>query len=953
MRGTIFGIGLTASSLLIPHAVAQALDDANPSLDEITVSASRIERSGFSAPTPTLLLDAGLLEQRATVNVGDLLNEVPAFRATNTPAAGGIGNPGVVLADLRGLTATRTLVLLERNRLPATTIPGGASAGATDLGVIPTALIGNVEVVTGGASAAYGSDAIAGVVNIQLNDRLEGIKANVQYGQTRYSDAKDRFASIAGGVAFAGGRGHLIAGLDVNDNDGTGAFNDERAWGRENFANTNFPNRPAGITANVIAPNTLFGNATSGGLVRTAGPLLGLAFVPGPNGTVTTAPFSRGLYGNLVTSFDAFSDAAAAANAAAGIQHTNYQQLRPDIRRVNFLAKLTWDVSDNLSAFVEPLVSKTRTQGILLARRDGAGAGPALTLAQGNYFLQQALTPAQRALVPAAGLSIGYFGSDFGPSVSLIEKDLIRVVAGLKGRLDSGWRWDLTVQDALNTSDRAISNTFNAANFRNAIDVVLVNGAPACRNVAARAAGCQPLNILGRASGSNEAFSYVLGTATGTSETRLRDVSANMQGEPFSNWAGPVSIGVGVGHRTESLETRTDAISQANGWLSGTGLALRKVSQDVSEGYLETVFPLLKDAAFARALDLNAAIRYTDYSTSGDVTTWKGGLTWEMVEGLRFRSTVSRDIRAPNLIELYTPVTPSLPLPLDPRQGVPLITNTAGVTTGGNPALRPEEADTFTIGAVVQPAFVPGLRFSADYYRISIDGAVTATAPQAVVNNCLPGGVYSGNAFCSLISFANDDVVRGQITRVQGTTANVAEFRTRGLDLTAGYLRPAFGGQVGVNLQATRVFEYRTSTDVSALFPNGINRAGQTGAGFGGPAGLPDWLVNLSATYRGERISASAQVRHITRSSQNSGFVGPDSPGFSPTLINSISDNIVPARTYLNLGGSYNIGHDDRREVYFALDNVFDTTPPAPANNNAYYDLMGRTWRVGLRYSFQ
>jgi iron complex outermembrane recepter protein len=954
MRQVFKGIGLTAAGICAATgALAQSTGDESVSLDEVTVTGSRIERSGFTAPTPTQVLDSKLLEQRATVNVGDLLNEVPAFRGTNTPAAGGIGNPGIVLADLRGLTATRTLVLLERNRLPATTISGGGSAGATDLGAIPTALISNIEVVTGGASAAYGSDAIAGVVNVQLNDRLQGIKANVQYGETRYGDAQDTFASLAGGISFASGRGHAIAGIDYNNNDGTGEFNDERGWGRRNFANTSFPNRPVGTPANVIAPNTLFGNATSGGLIRTNGPLLGLAFVPTANGGVTTTPFTRGLYGNLATSFDAFSDAAAAANAAAGIFQTNYQQLRPEIRRVNALAKVSFDLTDNLSAFIEPMYSHTRAEGIILARRDGAGAGPALTLAASNYYLSQALTPAQLAQVPTAGLSVAYFGSDFGPSVSTTSKDLLRLVTGLKGNFGDSWKWDVTAQHGRNVSDRAISNTFNNTNFRNAIDVVLVSGAPACRSATARAAGCEPINLLGRLNASTGARAYVLGTATGRATTVLQEISSNLQGEPFSNWAGPVSVGVGVERRWESLSINTDALSRSNTWLTGAGTALAKVTQNATEGYLETVVPLAKDLPLARAVDLNAAVRFTDYSTSGSVTTWKGGLTWEALQGLRFRTTLSRDIRAPNLIELYTPVAPSLPLPLDPRPGVPPITNTAGVTTGGNPALEPEKADTFTIGTVIQPAMIDGLRFSLDYYRIEIKGAITSTAPQAIVNNCLPGGVYSGNEYCSLISFANNDTRLGQITRVQGTTANVATFRTRGLDVQATYNRALPVGQLTLNLGATRAFEYWTSTDVSALFPNGINRAGQTGAGFGGPAGLPSWLFNLYANYRLERLSVNAQVRHLTENHQNKGFIGPDWAGYSPTLVNSINDNIVPSRTYVNLGASYNFGNSDRREVYFNVDNVFDRDPPAPANNNAYYDLMGRTWRVGLRYSFQ
>ncbi len=967
MRSALYRFGLTAVSALAlaPPAMAQAVPAAEAvpqeaSVDDVVVTGSRIARDGFSAPTPTTVVSAEVLLERATVNLGDALNRIPSFRAGVTPAAGGIGNTGAFLVDLRGLGPARTLVLLEGGRLAQTNIPGqGNTPGATDLSVIPTALIRNIDVVTGGASAAYGSDAVAGVVNIILDDRMEGVRATVQYGQTEYGDAQNYFASVAGGRSFAEGRGHLIAGLEYNQDDGTSPYND-RDWGREAVGNNPFPVRPSGIAANVVAPNSsiLFGNATSGGLIVTAGGLRGLAFVPGANGSVTTAVFTPGLYGNLGTSLDVFTDAALAANAAAGINHRNLQQLRPEIGRVNFLAKLTYDLTDNISAYIEPLVSRATADGVILVRRDGAGAGPALPIARDNVFLQQALTPAQYALVPANGISIGYIGSDFGPNVSHIVKDTVRLQTGLRGHFGETWKWDAAFTYASNVSDRTITNNFLSTNLRNAIDAISVGGVTVCRNVAARAAGCVPLNILGRANPSAEARAYVLGTASGTSESGLREVVANLQGEPFSTWAGPVSIGVGVEHRIESLKVTADPISLAGGFLTAGGSALPRVEQTVSEAYVETIVPLLRDVPLAQSLDFNGAVRVTDYSTSGQVTTWKAGLTWEPTSEITVRTTRSRDIRAPNLLELFTPVTPSLPLPADPRPGVPPITNGAGVTVGGNPNLLPEESTTQTFGVVYQPQFIQGLKLSADYYDIEISDAITSTSPQTVINNCLPGGVYNNGPYCSLITFAGNNFATGQITAVVGTTANVAAFKTTGVDIQANYRRDLgdfsdrLVGRVGLNLQATRTFEFRTSTDVSALFPNGINRAGQTGAQFGGTAGLPKWLVNTSVSYELDRLSVNAAARFIAESRQNKGLIGPDSDAYSPALVNSINNNMIAAVTYVDLGVRYNLGDENKREIFFNVDNVFDKQPPQPAFGTAYYDLLGRAFKAGIRVSF-
>jgi iron complex outermembrane receptor protein len=946
------------------EAASESAAPAAVPLQSVVVSASRIDRAGYSAPTPTTTVGAATLEQRATVNIGDLLNEMPAFRASSTPSAGGIGNNGSILANLRGLTPVRTMVLLNRARLPKTIFPDARTSGTTDMSIIPTGILRNVDVVTGGASAAYGSDAVAGVVNMVIDDTMEGIKATVQGGQTRYHDARDKFVSVTGGTSFADGRGHIVAGAEYNNNDGTDIFNTKRAWGAQSWDVLAVPNpRPAGVAANLIRPNTRFSNIAPGGLIGQAASnpaaLRGLTFVPTANGGATTAPFDYGQFPGV-------------SLMAGGTNALNYQQLRAAIERGNFLSHISFKLTDSVTAYVEPLYAKLHSTNIGAQRRDGGGLGPALTFRRDNYYLNNALTASQRALLTDSGLSIGYMGNDFGPAVIDTWSTTSRLLVGMKGDFGGSWKWDAFVQSGRNVADQEITNVNNNANFQRAIDAVQVTaanvgssglalGSVVCRSaLTAPGNGCTPVNILGSASASDAARAYIFGTASSQTISKLHEASFSLQGEPLSTWAGPVSVGTGLDFRKEELEATVDPLSQTGGWSARTPVAQPHASYNVKEAYVETIVPLAKNAFLAKSLDFNGAVRRTDYSTSGGVTTWKGGLSWEPTADFRLRGTRSRDIRAPNLGELYTPTTPAVPLPTvrDPRAAFNNSYLTQG-TAGGNADLKPEISNTTTFGVVFQPSSFKRLSMSADYYRIRINDAIGTTAAQAVVDSCLAGGTLNPSSpYCSQITFANNDPVRGAITRVASNSANVASFRTDGVDLQASYTQPMkelsdnLAGTVNLNLQATRVLEYWTSTDISALFPEGINRAGQTGAGFAGPAGLPKWTANATLGYRLKRLNTNVQVRHISRSHQNNGFIGPDDAAYSPTLGNSIDNNMIPSMTYVNLGASYDFGTNGRRELFVTIDNAFDRKPPNPANNNAYYDLLGRTYKAGLRVSF-
>ncbi len=969
MRSISWMLAGAASVALVTPALAQQapvaptdVADEQTSDDNqgatIVVSGSRIDRAGFIAPSPTTVIGEQTLEDRAAVNVADIINEVPSFRRTNAPETGGIGNQGVNSPDLRGLGSTRTLVLLDRMRLPAVNFPGATVAGATDLNLIPSALISRIDVVTGGASAAYGSGAIAGVLNLQMNTRLEGLKGNVQYGETKYGDAEDYFGSLAGGLSFADGRGHIVVGGEYGKNEGTGLFNDLRPWGRENVTSLTLPtNRAADLPANLIIGNVGFGTLTPGGLITNASSnpaaLRNLQFVAGSGGAVSTGVFTPGLY-----------QGQAGTNMSGGSFTPPYQVLRAQTERYSLAANAQYELANGIEMWARGLFAQVNTSNISAQIRAATGGTNGfLSISRNNPYLQAALTPTQLALIPANGsLQIGYLGNDFGPAVIDTDSQTYSVAGGFRGDGPGTWQWDLGAQYGRNRSIQDQSNTAITANFLNAINVISLNGQNVCAVQAARDAGCQPINILGRASYSDAAYNYAFGTAHAEAVSTLFEASANASGELGNLWAGPVSLGFGFEYREEEFETAVDALSQAGSFMARAPRNFPKAGVSVTEAYVETIVPLLSEDWFTGSLEFNGAVRATDYSTSGDVVTWKAGLVWRPIPDIMIRGTMSRDIRAPSLTELYTAAVATVPRPLyaDPRAafvGQPSYQYDA--VTGGNANLTPEIGRTDSLGVVFTPSFVSNFNLSVDYFDIRVNQAIGATAAATSLTNCIgTGTVDLTSPYCDLITFAGNNPLTGAVLSVLSQNANFAQFQTRGIDFALNYALPIndiFTGEsarITLTSQATHAMEYRSTFDVSRTFPNGINRAGQTGAIFGGTAGVPDWVANTTLAYRGSRLQATVQYRWISKSHFNNQFVGPDDPTYSPALFNSISDNTIPARGYVNVGASYNLGSDDRKiEVYGTVNNLLNQAPPLPAiNNNAWYDLLGQSYRIGVRF---
>lgn len=918
---------------------APAVDNASPDaagtgsataagqpLQEVIVSGSRIVRSGFTAPTPVTVVGAQRIEQLAVTNVGDALNRLPAFRATQSPSTSFLSaaNIGARTLDLRGLGAERTLVLVNGRRF----IPS-SSRGTVDVNLIPAMLIDRVEVVTGGASAAYGSDAVAGVVNILLDDTLTGMRGQVSYGESQRGDNGEYQASFAGGMPFAAGRGHVIVGAEYSDADGMGNCY-TRSWCATAWSNFNNPGHLTnGLPALVRMPHTHGATFTPGGLINGPEPLRGIQFLADGS----PAPFE---YGSFVGPFFMSGGDGEGRNA-----FWTAPLLAVPVERLAMFGRVNVDLSDDVRAFADLSFGRIQARGQGAQTRDTN-----IAIQQDNAFLPESI---RQMMIDhdIATLSFGRAGEDLGVAINRNDNRTWRLALGLEGELGGGWRWDGYYQYGDNDYEQTVENNRIQSRFPLAVDAVYApDGSIVCRSALTDPNnGCQPINLFGEFQFSQAAKDWLYGTAWQRTKIEQHVLAFNLQGEPLSTWAGPVPVAFGVEYREDSIAGDADPISQVSGWYVGNGQSVDgKV--DVKEAYLETALPLARDTAFAKSLELNGAMRLTEYSTSGTVETWKLGLVYEPLDWVRLRATRSRDIRAPNVQELFGATSAAFGRITDP------LTNLNGlprVFTGGNPDLQPEVADTWTAGVVFTPygTLFDGLRVSLDYFDISLKDAITTVGAQTIVDRCASGAAD----FCELIT--RDETLA--VIEVRNPAINLNRLIARGTDLELDYTLPQQPwGKLGVRLLGTWVKDLITIDSVGPT-----NRAGQTGVQTGATPGLPRWTANASVTYDYGPLTLTLEGRYIPKGKYDATLVGPEDDGYSPLLPNSISTNRVDGRFYMNLAGQYTLVERGGTEIelFGAIYNALDRDPPVSIANGAgtntmLFDVMGRLYRLGLRFRY-
>jgi outer membrane receptor protein involved in Fe transport len=461
-----------------------------------------------------------------------------------------------------------------------------------------------------------------------------------------------------------------------------------------------------------------------------------------------------------------------------------------------------------------------------------------------------------------------------------------------------------------------------------------------------------PLNPFGAGASSAAARDYVTDTAMQDTELTQHVLALTLRGDLLELWAGPLSFATGIEYRKDEVSSVIDAISAANDFHTspGGGIVGSQADLDVTEGFLELALPIAREQAFAHRAELNGAIRVTEYSNSGTVETWKVGVEWEPVDWLRFRGTRSRDIRAPNLFELYGAPQSSFQTVDDPANGG--VRNLIPTLLGGNTTLQPEEADTWTVGGVLTAGFgsAGALRLSLDRFDIEVDGVISTLGAQAIVVRCFQGDA----ALCQYVTRGTNNL----LTQILNPQLNLQSLVTRGWDFEADYTLPLAalgvdnGDSLGFRVLATFLSDFITG--------DGVNRAGQNGAGVSQASGLPDYTINGYITYRGDPLSAQIQIRHIADGVFQATNVGPGQDGYNPLLNNSVSHNHVGSFTYVNFNAGYTLWSDGgrRAELFGVVNNLLNRDPPnnIPSSfgptNNVLYDVIGRYYRAGARFSF-
>jgi len=752
--------------------------------ETVVVTGSRIQSAAMDTPVPVNSISADQLWSMSAQSIPAGLAKLPVFapvRGSDTASDGGYQPTGNYM-DLYGLGPIRTLVLEDGHRVTSTYYDG-----TVDVNSLPQMLIQRVEVVTGGASAVYGSDAVSGVVNFILDKHFQGLKGVFQGGISTFGDAKSFRVGLAGGTDVFD-RGHFEWSAEFFNRDIIPA--DPRPYGTaaSSLLGNGSPSNPLRSVT-----NTRISDSPFGGLVTT-GPFAGMQFAP--DGTLV--PYNAGTPTTTKN---------VAVGGDGGYKKPSF--VVPSLQTAQLFGRFDYNFNDNITGYVQAGYSHSRTFSHEQNLVSTSGSN-ALTIYSGNPYLK----PAYQTAMDNAGVTsfnLNRYNEDFGGLLNLTDRTSTETIsAGLQGTLFDEFNWELYYTHGEGRVQQVTHDNVNTQRMYAAIDAVkdLRTGNIVCRvSITAPGAypGCVPMDILGDGAPSQAAINYVNGTTQWKAINTLDDVGANITGTVFDNWAGPVKMAVGAEYRLQSLvETSSvddntfniqnlrvglDGNTTSPGALQWTKNVTSPMhgAESVYEGDVEIDAPLLRDLPLIQSLDFNGAGRYTQYSTSGQAETWRVGLQWRPIDDLRFRATRSRDIRAPTLYDLFQNQSSQIGGLVD------YLTHTGGSVLnilGGNPNLVPEVARNTTAGFVYTPGWMPNVMLSIDYYHSVVDNAIatvsgSATATQQI---CINSGGMS--PLCNLVVRpypVTDATPANYPTLNYNVKQNVALVYAEGIDFTADY----------------------------------------------------------------------------------------------------------------------------------------------------------------------
>jgi len=968
------------TALVLPFAgtaMAQSAGSETTELDRVTVTGSRIARVGFVTPSPVAAITAEEIRGTGATNIGDLMTKMPQLTPTYTlgNSTRFIGTAGLGLMDLRGMGASRTLVLVNGRRHV------GSSPGSTsvDVNTIPVEWIERVEVITGGASAVYGADAVAGVVNFIMKKSFDGFELRGQHGLAEEGSFDRSFVSFSGGSEFAEGRGNAAIAMEYSTQGRYGRG--DRAIGRQWLTSIPNPNYDPSQPPSERNPQTILdgpgGNhALSYGGTFTLGAFNGNnRYVFNPDGT-----FRKNRYDGVIVS----------GNTCTDCDFTDLNQvadLEPAFDRFSFNTMVNFDLNDNHRLFFEGKYTKTESEFFGQPSFDQAGTARQLRIRRDNAYV----SPELGALMDANGLStlmLARMNLDAGRRGEQVERATSRAVLGLEGFFGDNWSYETSANFGQTTINRINLNNRIEERWQAGLDAVInpTTGEVVCRSTlnpaainpytgraysAALVAGCVPFNVMGAGQISPEAAAWFNTNSLNQSKLQQQVLTASVANSAlFSLPAGDVGFAGGVEYRKEQSQENTDPLS-ALGLTFLNAIPSRGGEYDVKEAFVETTVPLLADLPGVNRLALDLAGRYSDYSTIGETKTWNIGLDWEIISSLRFRGTLAKAVRAPSIGELFNPQSQNFATINDPCNtliansnrpstakdpalraancaalGIPTnwidtYTATRPGVSGGNPDLKPERAKSVSLGFVWQPEFLDGFGMSMDYWRVTLEDAIGSVTAQTNATRCVdsPGGVLN-NPFCSMIVRADGNAgTPYSIIEWTALAENLAKSRRAGVDLEMDYRFNLLGGNTSLRLVGTRLIQSREWAFQS--FPDEYVE-------YVTYYSDPRWRGQFNVNYSLGDFRAKWDMTYIDGNLR----VTPDSYNSNPGSQSPIRN---PSYVYHNMQVGYKLA-DSGVEVYVGVDNVFDKDPPVnyfgTDLGSSYYDMVGRYMYMGVTYKF-
>jgi len=919
------------------YSAEELIDEVSTAeVEKIVVTGSRIARPGVESASPVISLDVADLAITGSMNVAEVLATLPQFAAgiESSSNAYNPGNAGLSTVNLRDMGSHRTLVLINGHR-PTQMVDSGGRL-VSDMQNIPASLIERIEVLTGGASAVYGSDAVAGVVNVILKKDFEGLDANIQAFSTEEKDGETQALSLSYGTNFNDDKGNVVVSFDYYNQEAMTFASRPGSNGQTTYIN----NPDSDIPNEVILSN------------------VGWADYNIPNNRPTFMSgnsydyfqFNRSADGTLGDGYRAILDSEL---------HDYYKQsydLNPNMYstvgpqnaitpydRFNVNLHGGYELSDNIYLTADVSYSKVASTNTIdpefIFSWDGW-----VNIYDAPFDVPQVVVDAAEA-DNTNWIAIPYTFNDLGNRTTDVEREYVSVSFALEGDLDNGWSWDAYVAGGKTSVDETSQNRINSDNWSGGFELI---GDCETTNSCAVLNPFEPI--------SQEAIDYLkLDPFTDTSETSQYTLAANLSGDVMTLPAGDLMFAAGFELRNEALKVTPSQVS-LNGSNRGNTKGATDESRDIQEVYVELIAPLVADVMFVKALDVEAAYRYANYTYAGNNDSWKLGANWAVDDNLRIRTNYSKAVRAPQLTELFRPEEIGFSRYMDPCDseeldngenddlrrancaalGLPAdfesemrITGGSKSTIQGNENLTVETAYTLTAGIVLTPTFIEGFSLSFDYFDIDLADGITQFGVLTTAEMCVDSDSIN-NVFCAEITRKAD----GNISNVNSTYVNANKMRRRGLDIQSYYLQSLGDfGEVEFDIYATHLFESSfTESDL----------AGADEREYVGVNGVPEWKTSFSIAYTFSDLTVSWQTNHSSSMLYGRNATAEDYEAYK-----------LPASTLHNLRVGYNLSED--ANIYFGINNVADKDwlgTPGTSMGGSTYPISGRGYYAGVNFSF-